>query len=79
MYWYRTRKTQWYVFQRARCDSSSFKVANIVRQDEILSPKLSIVHTVGISVHLNNSNIGGNFGCVQLVNHISYVNRMDVS
>ena len=59
--------------QWASCNSSSFKVTNGVRQGGILSPKLFIVYMNGFSDHLNNSNIGGNFGSGQLVNHISYV------
>ena len=38
----------------------------------ILSPKLFIVYMDDLSDQLNNSNIGGNFGSGQLVNHISY-------
>ncbi len=41
-----------------------------MRQGGILSPKLFIVYMDGLSDQLNNSNIGGNFGSGQLVNHI---------
>ena len=53
------------------CDSSAFKVTNGVRQGGILSPKLFIVYMDDLSDQLNNSNIGGNFGSGQLVNHMS--------
>ena len=59
--------------QWASCESSSFKVTNGVREGGILSPKLFIVYMDGLSDQLNNSNIGGNFGSGQLVNHIRYV------
>ena len=62
--------------QWASCDSSSFKVTNGVRQGGILSPKLFIVYMDDLSDQLNNSNIGGNFGIGQLVNHISYADDM---
>ena len=73
VYWYRTQTmyVQW-----ASCESSSFKVTNGVRQGGILSPKLFIVYMDGLSDQLNNSNIGGNFGSGQLVNHISYADDM---
>ena len=73
VYWYRTQTmyVQW-----ASCESSSFKVTNGVRQGGILSPKLFIVYMDGLSEQLNNSNIGGNFGSGQLVNHISYADDM---
>ena len=73
VYWYRTQTmyVQW-----ASCDSSSFKVTNGVRQGGILSPKLFIVYMDDLSDQLNNSNIGGNFGSGQLVNHISYADDM---
>ena len=73
VYWYRTQTmhVQW-----ASCESSSFKVAYGVRQGGILSPKLFIVYMDGLSDQLNNSNIGGNFGSGQLVNHISYADDM---
>ena len=72
VYWYRTQTmyVQW-----ASCDSSSFKVTNGVRQGGILSPKLFIVYMDDLSDQLNNSNIGGNFGRRQLVNH-SYADDM---
>ena len=38
----------------------------------ILSQKLFIVYMDGLSDQLNNSNIGGNLGSGQLVNHISH-------
>ena len=60
----------------ASCESSSFKVTNGVRQGGILSPKLFIVYMDGLSDQLNNSNIGGNFGSGQIVNHISYADDM---
>ena len=60
----------------AACDSSAFKVTNCVRQGGILSPKLFIVYMDDLSDQLNNSNIGGNFGSGQLVNHISYADDM---
>ena len=47
-----------------------------MRQGRILSPKLFIVYMDGVSDQLNNSNIGGNFGSGQLVNHISYADDM---
>ena len=47
-----------------------------MRQGIILSPKLFIVYMDGLSDQLNNSNIGGNFGSGQLVNHISYADDM---
>ena len=65
-------RTQTMYVQWASCDSSSFKVTNGVRQGGILSPKLFMVYMDGLSDQLNNSNIGGNFGSGQLVNHISY-------
>ena len=73
VYWYRTQTmyVQW-----ASCESSSFKVTNGVRQGGILSPKLFIVYMDGLSDQLNSSNIGGNFGSGQLVNHISYADDM---
>ena len=43
-----------------------------MRQGGILSPKLFIVYMDGLSDQLNNSNIGGNFGSGQLVNHNIY-------
>ena len=58
------------------CDSSAFKVTNGVRQGGILSPKLFIVYMDDLSDQLNKSNIGGNFGSGQLVNHISYADDM---
>ena len=73
VYWYRTQTmyVQW-----ASCESSSFKVTTGVRQGEILSPKLFIVYMDGLSDQLNNSNIGGNFGSGQLVNHTSYADDL---
>ena len=73
VYWYRTQTmyVQW-----DSCDSSAFKVTNGVRQGGILSPKLFIVYMDDLSDQLNNSNIGGNFGSGQLVNHISYADDM---
>ena len=62
--------------QWASCDSCSFKVTNGARQGEIMSPKLFIVCIDGFSDQLNNSNIGGNFGSGQLVNHISSADDM---
>ena len=56
--------------QWASCEYSSF--TNGMRQGGILSPKLFIVYMDGLSDQRNNSNIGGNFGSGQLVNHISY-------
>ena len=47
-----------------------------MRQGGILSPKLFIVYMDGLSDQLNNSNIGGNFGSGQLVNHIRYADDM---
>ena len=41
-----------------------------MRQGGILSQKIFIVYMDGLSDQLNNSNIGGNFGSGQLVNHI---------
>ena len=43
-----------------------------MRQGGILSPKLFLVYMDDLSDQLNNSNLGGNFGSGQLVNHISY-------
>ena len=73
VYWYRTQTmyVQWDI-----CDSSAFKVTNGVRQGGILSLKLFIVYMDDLSDQLNNSNIGGNFGSGQLVNHISYADDM---
>ena len=38
--------------------------------------KHEISYMDGLSDQLNNSNIGGNFGSGQLVNHISYADDM---
>ena len=73
MYWYRTQTTY---FQWAICKCSSFKVKDGVRQGGILFPKLFIVYMDGLSDQLNNTNIGGNCGSGQLVNHISYADDM---
>ena len=62
--------------QWASCDSSSFKVTNGVGQGRIRSPNLFIVYMDNLSDQLNNSNIGGNFGSGQLVNHSSYADDM---
>ena len=51
-------------------------VTNGVRQGGIVSPKLFIVDMDGFSDQLNNSNIGGNVGSEQIVNHISYADDM---
>ena len=59
--------------QWASCESSSIQVTNGVRQGGILSPKLFLVYMDGLSDQLNNSNIGGNFGSGQFVNHIYIV------
>ena len=60
------------------CDSSAFKVTNGVRQGGILSLKLFIVYMDDLSDLLNNSNIGGDFGSGQLVNHISYADDIPI-
>ena len=41
-----------------------------------MSTKLFIVYMDALSDQLNNSNIGGNVGSGQLVNHISYADDM---
>ena len=41
-----------------------------------MSPKLFIVYMDDLGDQLNNSNIGGNFGNGQLVNHISYADDL---
>ena len=63
--------------QWAICESSSFKFTNGVRQGGILSPKLFIVYMDDLSDQLNNSNIGGNFGSGQLVNHSWYAETIE--
>ena len=50
-----------------------------MRQGGILSPKLFIVYMDDLSDQLNNSNIGGNLGSGQLVNHITELCRRYVS
>ena len=72
IFWYsnQTMYVQW-----GSAHSDPFSITNGVRQGGILSPKLFIVYMDGLSLLLNNTNIGGTLNGKQL-NHISYADDL---